>query len=50
MARKKRPYTHIEGRPIPVQHGSLLDEMDHDLGGSGASTYKTKRKKNIFGL
>lgn len=43
MARK-RSYTHRKGRIIPVEHGSFLDKVDHNLGGTGLSNYKKKRK------
>jgi len=45
----KRKYTHKKGRLVPVEHGSIIDELDHDMGGSPLSGYKTKKKrKSIF--
>jgi hypothetical protein len=39
----KRVYTHRKGRPMPVEHGSVIDELDHNVSPELGS-YKTKRK------
>lgn len=44
MSKKKRKYTHRKGKIVPLEHGSILDEIDHDLS-PYAGGYKTKRKK-----
>ncbi len=51
MPKKKRVYTHRKDRHMPVEHGSILDELDHDFGGVPvASSYKTPRRKKKLGL
>ena len=49
MVKKKRAYTHRKGKILPVQHGSIMDELDHNLS-PDLGSYKTKRKKGPFGL
>ena len=44
MAKKKRRYTHTKGKLVPVEHGSMIDIIEHELSPSFRS-YKTKRKK-----
>ncbi len=41
---KKRLYTHRKNRLFPVEHGSFLDNIDHNLSGTGISNYKSKKK------
>ncbi len=48
MAKRKRKYTHKEDRIMPVEHGSVADDIDHMYGGSGIGPYKTKRKKKSW--
>ena len=42
---KKRKYTHRKGRVIPAKHGSILDEIYHNLAPK-IGPYKSKRRKN----
>jgi len=44
MPNGKRVYTHKKDRMIPVEHGSILDELDHAMS-PHAGPYKTKRNK-----
>ncbi len=41
---KKRKYTHIKGTIIPVEHGSIIDELEH-ANSPGLGRYKTKKKR-----
>ena len=42
---KKRRYTHRKGKIVPIEHGNIADEIDHNLGGTPLSPYKAKRRK-----
>ena len=41
----KRKYTHKKGRIVTIEHGSIADEIEHDL--APYSKYKTRRKRLI---
>ena len=41
---KKRKYTHIKDRIMPIEHGSIADEIEHAVS-PAFGKYKTKKRK-----